>query len=97
MDDAMTERDIARTLEGDFAPHSSHWGVFGARMRDGRLEVRDFAGDPDPNRLIDNFPDALRHRARITQPMVRRGWLENGPGRTGGAGGTNSSPCRGSG
>ena len=25
-------------------------------------------------------PGALRHRARIAQPMVRRGWLERGPG-----------------
>lgn len=49
-------------------------------MKDGRLEVRPFAKDPDPNPLIDNFPDALRHRARIARPMVRRGWLERGPG-----------------
>jgi biotin/methionine sulfoxide reductase len=49
-------------------------------MREGRLEVRDHPGDPDPNRLIDNFPAALRHRARIARPMVRRGWLERGPG-----------------
>ncbi len=36
--------------------------------------------DPDPNPLIDNFPAALHHRARVTTPMVRRGWLERGPG-----------------
>ena len=83
MDDGMIEGAIARTLEGDFRPHNSHWGAFGARMRDGRLEVRDFQGDPDPNRLIDNFPAALRHKARIAQPMVRRGWLDNGPGPDG--------------
>ncbi len=80
MADAMTEGAIASTLDGDYRPHSSHWGTFSARMRDGRLDVRDYAGDPDPNRLIDNFPAALRHRARIAQPMVRRGWLDNGPG-----------------
>ncbi len=80
MADAMIERAIASTLEGGYRPHNSHWGAFGARMRDGTLDVRDYAGDPDPNRLIDNFPAALRHPARIAQPMVRRGWLENGPG-----------------
>ncbi|MDP3257404.1 MAG: molybdopterin-dependent oxidoreductase [Bosea sp. (in: a-proteobacteria)] len=64
----------------EFQPHTSHWGVFSARMRDGALEVRPHPGDPDPNRIIDNFPAALRHRARIARPMVRRGWLENGPG-----------------
>lgn len=66
--------------EGGFQPHTSHWGVFSARMREGELEVRPHPGDPDPNGIIENFPSALRHRARIAQPMVRRGWLENGPG-----------------
>ena len=63
-----------------FTPHTSHWGVFSARMKDGELEVQPYVGDPDPNEIIQNFPAALRHRARIAQPMVRRGWLENGPG-----------------
>ncbi|MDR6873479.1 biotin/methionine sulfoxide reductase [Bosea sp. BE125] len=67
-------------LDEGFRPHTSHWGVFSARMKDGELEVRPHAGDPDPNEIIQNFPGALRHRARIAQPMVRRGWLENGPG-----------------
>ncbi|MGN6096390.1 MAG: molybdopterin guanine dinucleotide-containing S/N-oxide reductase [Bosea sp. (in: a-proteobacteria)] len=66
--------------EGGFQPHTSHWGVFSARVREGELEVRPHPGDPDPNGIIENFPSALRHRARIAQPMVRRGWLENGPG-----------------
>ena len=66
----------------DFRPHTSHWGVFSARWQDGKLDVRPHPGDPDPNALIDNFPGALRHPARIAQPMVRRGWLEDGPGRS---------------
>jgi len=68
--------------QGDapFVPHTSHWGVFSARMNKGMLEVRPHPGDPDPNKILDNFPTALRHRARIAQPMVRRGWLECGPG-----------------
>ena len=56
-------------------------GAFFRRgWQDGRLEVRPHPGDPDPNQIIENFPGALHHRARITQPMVRRGWLERGPG-----------------
>ncbi|WP_331375646.1 molybdopterin guanine dinucleotide-containing S/N-oxide reductase [Sinorhizobium chiapasense] len=66
--------------ETPFRPHTSHWGVFSARMVDGQLEVKPHAGDPDPNEIIQNFPAALRHRARIVQPMVRKSWLENGPG-----------------
>ena len=67
-----------------FRPHTSHWGVFSARWQDDELEVRPHPGDPDPNRIIENFPGALRHRARVAQPMVRRGWLEGrrGPDAT---------------
>jgi biotin/methionine sulfoxide reductase len=61
-------------------PHSSHWGAFSALWQDGRLVVRPHPGDPDPSPILQNFPDALRHAARIAQPMVRRGWLDNGPG-----------------
>lgn len=67
-------------LADGFLPHSAHWGVFSARWRDGELAVRPYGGDPDPNAIAGNFPAALRHRGRIAQPMVRRGWLENGPG-----------------
>lgn len=61
-------------------PHSSHWGVFSAGWRDGRLVVEPDPRDPDPNLILQNFPEALRHRARVAEPMVRRGWLEHGPG-----------------
>jgi biotin/methionine sulfoxide reductase len=74
------QRTAAAGVDTPFRPHTSHWGVFSARMRDGELEVRPHPGDPDPNEIIQNFPAALRHRARIAQPMVRRGWLERGPG-----------------
>jgi len=62
-------------------PHSAHWGVFLAGDDDdGSLIVRPHPSDPDPNPIIHNFPDALEHRARVAQPMVRQGWLEDGPG-----------------
>src|SRR5436190_18655982 len=64
----------------DFVPHTSHWGAFSARWKNGELEVRPHPADPDPNDILQNFPAALRHRARGAQPMVRRGWLERGPG-----------------
>jgi biotin/methionine sulfoxide reductase len=80
MTDGIEDADVMDRGEVGFRPHSSHWGVFSARWQDGRLEVRPHSGDPDPNGIIDNFPAALRHRARIARPMVRRGWLERGPG-----------------
>ncbi|PHK96164.1 Asp-tRNA(Asn)/Glu-tRNA(Gln) amidotransferase GatCAB subunit C [Pseudoroseomonas rhizosphaerae] len=61
-------------------PHAAHWGAFQAGWKDGALVVEPHPADPDPSPILQNFPDALRHRARITQPMVRRGWLERGPG-----------------
>ena len=62
-----------------FRPHSAHWGAFSAAWNGHTLTVRPHPDDPDPNPLLQNFPDALRHRARVTTPMVRRGWLERGP------------------
>jgi biotin/methionine sulfoxide reductase len=61
-------------------PHSSHWGAFSAWQDGAKLIVRPHPGDPDPSPLLRNIPDAVAHRARIARPMVRRGWLERGPG-----------------
>ncbi|MGG7518743.1 molybdopterin guanine dinucleotide-containing S/N-oxide reductase [Allorhizobium undicola] len=79
MVESLVDQDLGSS-EAGFHPHTSHWGVFSARMTGDRLEVRPHPGDPDPNEILQNFPAALRHRARIAQPMVRKGWLENGPG-----------------
>jgi len=66
--------------DGAYRPHSSHWGNFYAAWQGDRLVVKPHPADPDPNLVLQNFPGALRHRARIARPMVRRGWLERGPG-----------------
>src|SRR5215813_13303820 len=64
-----------------FVPHSSHWGAFEAEVADGTVvAIHPYRHDPDPSPLLGNIVDSLRHRARITQPMVRRGWLDRGPG-----------------
>ena len=80
MKDSIGYPDQGLDLTDGFRPHTSHWGVFSARQGADGLQVRRYAGDPDPNGIIDNFPGALRHRARIAQPAIRRGWLERGPG-----------------
>jgi biotin/methionine sulfoxide reductase len=61
--------------------HSSHYGVFSTKWVDDKLVITPHPQDPHPNRIIQNFSDALRHKARVARPMVRRGWLENGPGK----------------
>src|SRR5215470_16945452 len=64
-----------------FVPHSSHWGAFEAEVADGTVvAIHPYRHDPDPSPLLGNIVDSLRHRARITQPMIRRGWLDRGPG-----------------
>ncbi len=67
-------------------PHSTHWGAFSAYQHAGRLVVTPHPDDPDPSPLLQNIPSALRHPARVAQPMVRRGWLEQGPGPSRGRG-----------
>jgi biotin/methionine sulfoxide reductase len=62
-------------------PHTSHWGAFEAEVADGTVvAVHPYAHDPDPSPVLGNIVDSLRHRARITQPMIRAGWLDGGPG-----------------
>src|SRR5262249_6318484 len=64
-----------------FVPHSSHWGAFEAEVAAGTVvAIHPYRHDPDPSPLLGNIVDSLRHRARITQPMIRRGWLDRGPG-----------------
>lgn len=59
--------------------HSAHWGAFSASWDGERLSVVPHPGDPSPSPLLGNFAAALRHKARIRRPMVRRAWLEGGP------------------
>ena len=61
-------------------PHSSHWGAFSVLLRDRGIEVVPHPRDPDPSALLGNIPASVSHPARIARPMVRRGWLEGGPG-----------------
>src|ERR1700757_4454691 len=61
-------------------PHSSHWGAFSMRRAGPGIEILAHPRDPDPSPLLANIPAAIAHRARIARPMVRRGWLERGPG-----------------
>ncbi|ADU71880.1 molybdopterin-dependent oxidoreductase [Pantoea sp. At-9b] len=60
--------------------HSAHWGAFHAQQQGDHLTIEPFHRDPDPSPLLQNFRRALSHPARVSRPMVRRGWLEEGPG-----------------
>jgi biotin/methionine sulfoxide reductase len=60
-----------------------HWGVFKVAVdEDGGLEAKPFPSDPDPTPLIGSAL-AANSESRIQTPMVRKGWLDNGPTGTG--------------
>ena len=66
-----------------YFPTSSHFGAFTVAVEDGAVvDVAPFDKDPDPAPLLRSVPGAVHHECRITQPMVRKGWLDNGPQRS---------------
>ena len=73
----MTDRpDDARSFT-----HSSHWGAFRVRVRDGDIaRVAAAARSRSVAAAAAICRAALRHPARIDRPVARRGWLERGPG-----------------
>src|SRR5579862_8187354 len=65
----------------------SHWGSFFAEVADGRVVgVRPFERDPDPSPLLEAIPAAVHSQTRVACPVVREGWLKNGPGHGEGRG-----------
>jgi biotin/methionine sulfoxide reductase len=67
-------------FDPDAIPHSSHWGAFSVLRQGNGIQIVPHPNDPDPASLLGNLPAALSHRARIAMPMIRKGWLERGPG-----------------
>jgi len=64
-----------------YKKHSAHWGAFEAEMKDGKVVgVRPFAKDAHPSSIIESMPEALYAESRVQQPMIRKSWLEGGPG-----------------
>jgi biotin/methionine sulfoxide reductase len=60
---------------------ATHFGTYDVRMVDGRpVSMTSADSDPDGNELAAGMLAAQHGPLRITAPMVRRGWLENGPG-----------------
>ena len=63
---------------------STHWGTYRVEVADGRVTaLKGFEEDPDPSPIGPGIIDVLDGPTRVMAPMVRRGWLENGPGKTG--------------
>jgi trimethylamine-N-oxide reductase (cytochrome c) len=59
----------------------SNFGAFWAKVAGGRVVgVRPWEGDPHPIATIEGAVDLAYSPSRIRYPMVRRAWLEKGPG-----------------
>ncbi|MGL4286780.1 MAG: molybdopterin guanine dinucleotide-containing S/N-oxide reductase, partial [Phreatobacter sp.] len=57
----------------------AHWGAYRTEVRDGRLvAVEPIAGDPSPSPIGRSMPGTLDDAVRISQPMVRQGFLADG-------------------
>ena len=57
----------------------SHWGAYRVQTEGGRVTgITAFEGDPEPSPMIQAMPGVVHHECRIEQPMVRKGWLEDG-------------------
>ena len=59
----------------------SHWGAFRAKVEGGRMvSVKPWEKDPAPSHQLEGVLDSVYSPTRIKYPMVRRAYLEKGPG-----------------
>ena len=60
---------------------AGHWGVYRAEAQDGKLHaLHPFEHDPDPSDIGQGYLGVLDDPLRITAPMIRKSWLDDGPG-----------------
>lgn len=69
-----------------FKTTASHWGTYRAEIEDGKLiALHGFEADADPSPIGQAQIDTLDDPCRIRQPMVRKSYLDGGPGTDTGA------------
>ena len=60
---------------------ANHWGTYRVETRDGKVvALHDFEQDIDPSPIGHGLVDVVDGPLRIKAPMIRKSWLENGPG-----------------
>lgn len=70
---------------------ANHWGTYHVKVQGNRVvALEDFSEDPDPSPIGPAIVDVLDGPTRITAPMVRKSWLEGGPGTAGDKRGTDA-------
>jgi len=59
----------------------THWGTYRVETSDGRVKaLHGFEQDEDPSPIARGMPSTLDDSLRIRGPMIRKSWLEHGPG-----------------
>ncbi len=59
---------------------ATHWGAYRVETNAGRVvQLHPFELDPHPSPIGRSMAGTLNDACRITQPMVRMGWLRHGP------------------
>ena len=60
---------------------SAHWGTYHVHVKNGRLTgLSHFAEDSDPTEIGKGIVDVIDDDTRILGPMIRKSWLDSGPG-----------------
>ncbi len=60
---------------------AGHWGVYRAEVENGKLRaLHPFEEDDDPSPIGQGYLGVLDDPLRIRAPMVRKSWLDHGPG-----------------
>jgi len=60
---------------------SAHWGTYEVKVSNGKVVALDpFSEDDDPSPIGPGIVDVLDGPTRIHSPMVRKSWLDHGPG-----------------
>ncbi len=72
---------MARAAADGEVLSGSHWGAFRATVEGGRwTAVKGWENDPHPSHQLEGVLDSVYSPTRIKYPMVRRAFLEKGPG-----------------
>ena len=67
-------------IDADGVITAAHWGIFRAKVEDGKLTgLAPFEHDASPSPNISRLAQLPYAAARIRYPMVREGFLKNGP------------------
>ncbi len=69
------------TKHDDLPLTTNHWGTYRVETEGGQVTaLHDFEEDVDPSPIGRGIIDVLDGPTRIKAPMVRKSWLEGGPG-----------------